>query len=105
MMLTKEKIEIFKSYRGNSDWFQIQNKNKDRIITDEDWSVLYNLVQDIFLVRTAVAAKCFETKIMQRLYESCDDESTCDLVLELEKYMYGVNRDNNVGGSSWRFGK
>lgn len=86
-MLTAEKVEIYKSYKGYYDGYYIQNKTKSRVISDEEWFMLDNFIQDIYLIRKQVAAKSFEIELLRRLNENCDNEDTCKLVFELEKYL------------------
>jgi len=84
-MLTPEKIEIFQIYKGYYDGYYIQNKDNIRIITDEEWYILENLIQDLFLIRKNSASKSFENEVRLRLEKYCDSTNTIKLVLELEK--------------------
>ncbi|CAA9196470.1 hypothetical protein [Flavobacterium collinsii] len=92
-MLTSEKIEIYKKYKGYYDGYYIQNKGKEKLISDDEWFLLSNLVQDIYLIRNGVAAKSFEKKITDELTKNCDSKITYDLVFELEKY---INEENPI---------
>jgi len=46
-MLTSEKVNIFRSYKGYFDGYYIQNRDKSRIVADEEWALLSNLVEEI----------------------------------------------------------
>ncbi|WP_430901951.1 MULTISPECIES: hypothetical protein [unclassified Paraflavitalea] len=86
-MLTSEKVEIFRRYKGNYDGYHIQSKGKEKLISDDEWFLLSNLMQDIYLIRSGIAAKSFERKIVDELTKSCDSTTTYNLIFELEKYI------------------
>ncbi|WP_126244402.1 hypothetical protein [Chitinophaga rhizosphaerae] len=86
-MLTPEKIEIFKKYKGYYDGYYIQNKGKEEVISSDDWFLLSNLMQDICLIRKGLASKSFEKKVMDELIKYCINKTTYDLVFQLERYI------------------
>lgn len=86
-MLSSEKVEIFKSYKGYFDGYHIQSSGKGKIISDDEWFLLNNLIQDIYLIRTGMAAKSFENSVNEQLSKICDSEETCNKIFELEKYL------------------
>ena len=88
-MITSAKIEIFKFYKGYYDGYYIQNESKPMIITDDEWFLLDNLIQDIHLIRKGVVSKSYETKIVEKIKTNFDSEETYNLVFELEKYING----------------
>lgn len=88
-MLTEEKIEIFKRYKGDYDGYHIQNKDKNKMISGDEWFLLNNFMQDIYLIRKGVAAESFEIAVIKKLKESCDNVETYNFVFELEKYLNG----------------
>lgn len=88
-MLTTEKVEIFKNYKGYYDGYYIQNKNESRIISDDEWTLLNDLMQEIFLIRKGLAAESYELRILKKVQENCDSKETVILVFEVEKYING----------------
>ena len=86
-MITAEKVEIFRAYKGYYDGYHIQNKKNEKMIADDEWILLNKLLQDIYLVRKGLAAKSFEDMVMRLLNENCDNLETCERVVELEKYL------------------
>ena len=86
-MLTPEKIEIFKKYKGYFDGYHIQTKGNEKAISDDEWFLLSNLMQDIYLIRKGLASKSFEMKVADELTKYCDNKTTYDLVLQLERYI------------------
>ncbi len=88
-MLTIEKIELFKKYKGYYDGYYLQNKDSKRIITDEEWSMLSNFMQELFLQRKGLASKNFADATIMKLKENCENESVFNFVLEVEKYING----------------
>lgn len=86
-MYTLEKINIYKKYRGYYDGYHIQNKNKDKIITVDEWILLDKILQDIYLIRTNRCSKSFENSLIELLIKNCDSKETYNLVFELEKFI------------------
>ena len=90
-MITVEKAEIFKSYKGYHDGYQIHHKVEEKIISDDEWFLLHNFMQDIFWIRTGMAAKSYQNRIKKQLIENCDSEETINFVVELEKFFHQKN--------------
>lgn len=86
-MLTSEKVEIFKTYKGYYDGYHIQSNGKEKIISDDEWFLLDNLIQDIYLIRKGMAAKSFESSVNEQLLKNCDTQQTINLIFKLEKYL------------------
>jgi hypothetical protein len=86
-MLTSEKVEIFKKYKGYYDSYHIQSNGNLKVISDDEWFLLSNLMQDIYLIRNGLSAKSFEKSINELLSKNCDTEETIHLVFQLEKYL------------------
>ena len=86
-MLTSEKVEIFKSYKGYYDGYHIQNSGKERVISDDEWFLLSKLMQDIYLIRKGLSARSFEDSVKKQLLQNCDTEETINLIFQLEKYL------------------
>jgi hypothetical protein len=86
-MLTSEKVEIFKRYKGYYDGYHIQNNGKEKLILDDEWFLLNNLMQDIYLIRNGMAAKSFENKVLEQLVKNCDSEDTYNLIFKVEKFL------------------
>jgi hypothetical protein len=88
-MIDQEKLEIFKSFKGYFEGFEFQNKNKPKIILDEDWILLNDLIQDIFLIKKGLTSKSFEVSFLKRFHEKCPDVETQTMIYEIEKYING----------------
>ena len=86
-MLTAEKVEIFKRYKGYYDGYHIQNNGKEKVISDDEWILLNKLMQDIYLIRSGKASKSFENTVVEQVTNNCDTEETCNLIFEVEKYL------------------
>jgi len=86
-MLTSEKVEIFKSYKGYCDGYHFQSNGQLKVISDDEWFLLSNLVQDIYLIRKGLSAKSFENSVNEQLSKNCDTQATINLIFELEKYL------------------
>ena len=89
-MITIEKINIYKEYRGYYDGYFTQNKTAlKKVITDDEWFLLSNLIEDIFLVKKGVAAKSFENELNERLKTNCLNDHTVKQVRDLEQFLNG----------------
>lgn len=86
-MLTLEKVEIFKRYKGYYDGYHFQSNGQAKIISDDEWFLLSNLVQDIYLIRNGMSAKSFENSVNEQLLNNCDTQNTIVQIFELEKYL------------------
>ena len=86
-MLILEKVEIFKKYKGYYDGYHFQNNGQINVISDEEWFLLSNLIQDIYLIRNGLSAKIFENSVNEQLSKRCDTAETINLIFELEKYL------------------
>jgi len=90
-MLTSEKVEIFKRYKGNYDGYHFQSNGQLEVISGDEWSLLNNLMQDIYLIRNGVAAKSFEITVKEELLKNCNTQKTINLIFEVEKYLNEQN--------------
>lgn len=76
-MITQEKIKIYSSFQGDVDgWARMGSKKEKVIMSDEDWSLINGLVQDIQLVKKGVTSKEFSDTLQRRLVENCDNPET-----------------------------
>ena len=76
-MITIEKINIYKEYRGYYDGYYTKNKTLiKKVITDEEWYLISGLIHDILLVRKGIASKSFEVKLNERLRANCLNDKT-----------------------------
>ncbi len=63
-MITKEKLEIYRKYKGYYDGFYIQNKDKEEIISlfdnNDDWYKIDNIISNLFIVNKGLASQDFK---------------------------------------------
>lgn len=88
-MITEEKISVFKSYKGYYDGYYIQNKDKNRLISDTEWFFLNTIMQEIHLIKKGMASNAYEMEIRKKIASNCNNSKTFDLLFELEEYLYG----------------
>jgi hypothetical protein len=77
-MITKEKLTMFKYYNGDIDAFGHGPKRDKKVISENEFHVIDNLIQDIRLVQKGLAGNEYETELNKRLEESCDTSETID---------------------------
>ena len=78
-MITFIKLKEYEDYHGYYDGFYIQRvKNGTNITSDDEWRLIENLIQDIFLVKKGVVSKDFIKNLEQKLKENCDNSQTIE---------------------------
>ena len=83
-MITKEKIEIYKKYKGDIDqWARLGKKKEQKIIDDEDWFLIDEIVQDIQLIKNGQASDEFEIRLNEKLKRVFDEERTLEYLRSL----------------------
>jgi hypothetical protein len=82
-MITKDKIDIYLRYRGDIDGFiLVSTPDEQAIITDNDFSVISNFVQDIILMKRNLVSKEHEDEIKKKIVENKIDEETVELLFK-----------------------
>lgn len=75
-MITLEKLNTYKSYNGDIDgWARSGPSWQKQVMTDEDWFLIENLIQDLTLVQRGLAAPDFIENLNNRLKDKCNDGS------------------------------
>jgi hypothetical protein len=88
-MIAAEKVNVYREYHGWYDGYYIKTKSEpERLVSDKEWGLIDNLLQDLTLVRRGVAAESFKEDLNRRLKESCDNEETIKQLVELEVYLH-----------------
>jgi hypothetical protein len=82
-MITKEKIEIYKYYNGDVDGFGRGNKSHKKVMSDSDFFIIGNLIQNLTIIKNKLASKQFEEETEKVLLENCDSLETIN---ELKHY-------------------
>lgn len=78
-MITKEKIKIFKLYKGEIDSFG-HGKKKDRErLSDVEFLFLVRHMQDLQIVERGLASKEFELKLEESIKENFENEEAINL--------------------------
>lgn len=88
-MLTTEKLEIYKKYKGFYDGYYIQHKGSlQHVIVGDDWELIREILQDLYLVRKGLAATSYAEALNKRLAENCENPQTIQALADLEKYIF-----------------
>ena len=83
-MITKEKIEIFKRYGGDSDgWALVGDALEHQIMADSDWSDIEELRHRLWLQQHVPVSEDFVTQTQMLIAERVRDESTADALRRL----------------------
>jgi hypothetical protein len=76
-MITKDKVKVYNSFHGDIDgWARMGSKKEKVIMSDNDWSLIDNLLQDIRLVAKGLTSKEFSDTLQRKLIENCDNPET-----------------------------
>lgn len=82
-MITKQKVEVYKSYNGDIDtWARNQ---EEKFMNDEDWYLIAELVADIKLVAKGLASEQYIQTVEKKLKENCDSDSTIEALKEISQ--------------------
>ncbi len=82
-MITKTKLEIYKSFDGDIDgWARIGNKKQKENIDDKDWFIVDELIQSINQINKSTASESFKSDLKTKLKKYCADEET---IIEIKK--------------------
>jgi hypothetical protein len=80
-MINIEKIKIYKKYNGDIDsWVRFGSKKEKLHIDDNDWYLIEQLVQDIFLVNRNLASLKYKNELNTKLTEICVDMESIELL-------------------------
>ena len=83
-MLTLEKLAVYRAFEGDIDgWARSSRQEGSSTISDEDWSVIEELRQGLFLVATGRASTAFSASLNERLLAVTADEATRRALREL----------------------
>ncbi len=83
-MLTKDKVNIYKSFKGDIDgWARAGTAEQKAEMKDKDWSLIEGFLQDIRLVKNGLASEVYMKSIDERLQETCDNEDTIKELKEI----------------------
>lgn len=76
-MITIEKLKEYEEYGGVYDGFYIQKvKKRKNLTSSEEWKLITQLIQDVFLVESNLASKKFAEDLERKLETNCNDEIT-----------------------------
>lgn len=83
-MITIKHIDIFKKYGCDSDGFARCATPEEKIFMDyNSWSLIYNLVQDLYLIEKGIASVSFIESTNQKLIENCENIETTQNLKEI----------------------
>lgn len=76
-MITKENLKVFKKYRGDIDmWARFGRRKEKENFSDDDWSLIEDLLQTLEIVEKGLASEGFKSKVLEKLEKNCDSEET-----------------------------
>jgi hypothetical protein len=83
-VITREKIEIFKRYGGDSDgWALVGHAQEHQIMADSDWSDIEELRHRLWLQQHEPVSEDFVTQTQKLIAERVRDESTAEALRRL----------------------
>jgi hypothetical protein len=83
-VITKEKIEIFKRYGGDSDgWARVGDAQEQQIMADSDWSDIEELRHRLWLQQHEPVSEDFVKQTQKLIAERVRDDSTAEALRRL----------------------
>ncbi len=74
-MITKQKITIYLKYQNIDNFARCANAKEKNILSDKDWGLIENLIQDIHLLKNNMVSKEIRDKIENKIKEYTEDEN------------------------------
>jgi len=85
-MITNEKLRIYERFNGDADEFSRWATPGERnLITDQEWNLIDELVQNVSIIQAGLASSGFEAKVRERVSEAIDDRQVRDVLFRLSK--------------------
>lgn len=85
-MITKEQIDIFLKYNGDTDGFARCATNPEKnIMTDKIWSLIDDIVFDLHLLNSNLVSKENAKSIADKLEKYIGDESLLKLLTDFAR--------------------
>jgi hypothetical protein len=82
-MITKEKLAIYKGYRGDVDGWARANKKSERIISNDDWHLIDELLLQLRIVKKKQATESFTSETMRRLKAAAAEDLVSEELMSL----------------------
>lgn len=89
-MITQLKIETYKKFNGNIDGWARSEQNSPSSMSDSDWYLIEELLQDITLVLKGQASETYTISVENKLKENCDNEQTIETLKTLARKNTGM---------------
>lgn len=84
-MININKVKIFNKYHDIDDWARSGSKSDKLNITDNEWGLIENLVEETFLVINKLTSKTFEENLKENLLRYCDNNLTIEEIYSIAK--------------------
>ena len=67
-MITLDKLKLYLKYDGDIDmWSRVNNNEEQQIISEEEWSQIQNLLQELYLIEIGKTSEAYESEIRTKL--------------------------------------
>lgn len=77
-------MSIYKAYNGDGDGFVRSASIEEKAsMSYEDWRLIDNFLQDIYLVQKGIASHEFSQELCRRLREKVENKTVIDRLIEL----------------------
>ena len=85
-MITLEKLNIYKKYKGDVDHYSRVNRNKHELIMESgDFSKIDSLLQDIEITGNGLTSESYLRNLDEKLTEICDSIATINELKRMAK--------------------
>lgn len=83
-MITLKQLEIYKKYNGDGDaLIRCATPNEKDLMDYKHWSLIDNLVQDLFLIKKGIASTSLIKSTDEKLKECCDSEKVIQTLKDI----------------------
>lgn len=85
-MITKTKLEIYCKYLGDIDAFaRIGTSQEKSIITDDEWMLIDELIQDMELIEKKLVSNKMKETINYNINANLADDTSKDILIQIVK--------------------
>ena len=85
-MITFDKLKIYEAFRGDPDMWGRARRRRDReILSDEDWKLIDELIQELTLVNRNLASETNAAQIEKKVQVNTTDSKVADRLKALAR--------------------
>ncbi|PQJ78761.1 hypothetical protein [Polaribacter porphyrae] len=83
-MITKDKLKIYKKYKGDIDvWARLNIKKEHEAIDDNDWIIIDDLIQNIKMINQGLTSNLYKESFKNKISRVINDKEDYNYFLKI----------------------